>query len=144
MKDNYLITIDGIQRNDVDEDKLSLTTLGSFYRRDDSFYIIYKETQATGFDGDVTMLKVEANRKVTMQRKGKTNSELTIERGQKHLCHYDTGHGNFVIGVLAKSIDNRLSDIGGHLSLSYSLDINSNAVSENELNITVRETENNA
>jgi uncharacterized beta-barrel protein YwiB (DUF1934 family) len=144
MKENYLITIDGVQRNDTDEDKLSLTTLGSFYRRKGDYFIVYRETQATGFDGDITTLKVEANNKVTMQRKGKTNSELTIERGQKHLCHYDTGHGNFVIGILAKRIDNNLTENGGRLCLAYSLDINSNAVSENELNITVRETENNA
>ncbi len=144
MKEDYLITIDGIQRSDTDEDKLSLTTVGSFYRRKGDYFIVYKESKATGFDGDITTLQVEANKKVTMRRKGKTNSELTIERGQKHLCHYDTGHGNFVVGILAKHIENNLNESGGKLSLSYALDINSNAVSENELNITVRETETNA
>ncbi len=144
MLNNCVIHIDGVQRADGDTDKLSLSTLGRFYRKDGDYYISYTETEATGYDGDVTTLRVETDRRVTMSRTGRANSELTIEKDRKHLCHYDTGFGSFVVGVRADKIENKLTDKGGRLRLRYSLDVNANALSENELNITVRENKNNA
>lgn len=140
MNNRYLITIDGIQKTEADTDHLTLSTLGDFeHHADGSYTISYAETPATGFDGDVTTLFVDADRCVTMSRRGRTRSDLTIERGRKHLCHYDTGYGDLVIGVFANEIQNDLNESGGSLCLRYSLDVNANLLSEHELNITVRE-----
>ena len=140
MDNRYLITIDGVQKTEADTDRLTLSTLGDFSRgADGSYTISYAETPATGFEGDVTTLLVDADRCVTLSRRGRTRSDLTIERGRKHLCHYDTGYGDLVIGVFANEIKNDLNESGGSLILRYSLDVNANMLSEHELNITVRE-----
>ncbi|MEG0913528.1 MAG: DUF1934 domain-containing protein [Oscillospiraceae bacterium] len=144
MNNNFTITIDGKQIVTEGVEKLSLTTRGDFSHEDNRYSISYQESETTGFDGDITTLVIESNSRATLTRNGKTHSNLVIEKGKKHLCHYDTGEGTFVIGVLADKIDNKLHEHGGVLKLRYKLDVNSNALSTNELNITVRENTANA
>lgn len=139
MKDEYLITIDGSHTADDDTESVSLSTLGSYERRDGKDYITYRETDATGFGGDVTTVELESDRRAVITRQGHTNSRLVIERGQKHMCHYETGFGNLMIGIRADRIENHLREHGGHVRLRYALDFNANALSVNELNITVKE-----
>lgn len=137
-KENYIITIDGVQVADGESDKVTLSTLGGFSKRGSRYLITYNESDATGFPGNVTTLEAEGNRMVTMLRQGKNNAQLVIERGQRHLCHYETGYGNIMIGIDAAEIENHLDDDGGSLRFSYRLDLNSNELSENQLSVTVR------
>ncbi|MBR5806401.1 MAG: DUF1934 domain-containing protein, partial [Oscillospiraceae bacterium] len=51
MKENYLITIEGFITADGDTDNVSLTTLGSYQIKNGKHYIVYKETEATGYAG---------------------------------------------------------------------------------------------
>ena len=58
MEENYLITIKGTMEQDGHSDSVELMTHGSFLQRDGNFYIIYKETEATGYDGCTTTVKI--------------------------------------------------------------------------------------
>lgn len=144
MDKKYIITIDGRQSASDMNEKLSLSTLGNYGVVDGKNIIQYEESETTGFEGDITTLVVEQERRATLKRRGKTSSDLIIEMGQRNLCHYDTGDGALAIGVFAHRISNRLGPDGGELKLRYSLDVNANTVSTNELNITVRENRTNA
>jgi len=139
MSEKYLITIDGVQSYDGEEDRVSLSTFGEFRRENDSFFISYNESAATGFEGDVTSLEIESDKKVVLHRRGISNTQLIIERGRRHLSHYLTGYGGAMVGIKADTIDNRLHDSGGELQLLYSLDINASLLSQNKLSITVKE-----
>jgi uncharacterized beta-barrel protein YwiB (DUF1934 family) len=75
-------------------------------------------------------------------RKGGDNTRLILENGKRHLCQYDTGYGNMMIGIFTSRLDSELGDAGGSLQVSYTLDINSNLSSLNELSITVKEAKN--
>jgi uncharacterized beta-barrel protein YwiB (DUF1934 family) len=141
MKKDYLITIDGRHTAGDNTENISLSTLGSYSRRNGVDYIIYKETEATGYEGDVTTLMVENQHRATITRSGKTKSHLVIEKGQKHMCHYDTGYGSINIGILAEKIDNSLAMEGGEVRLRYALDLNASTISVNELTITVKENQ---
>ncbi|MEA4912790.1 MAG: DUF1934 domain-containing protein [Oscillospiraceae bacterium] len=141
---NCVITIRGTQRADGDTDRQSLSTLGRYYKENGAYCISYTESEATGYQGSVTTLRVEEERRVTMLRTGAVAAELTLEKGRKHMCHYDTDFGSFILGVHADAIENKLTDKGGRLRLRYSLDLNATALSENELDITVRENKSNA
>ena len=144
MENNCTITISGRQITSGAVEKLSLTTLGQFCFDPEESLISYEESETTGFAGDTTTLSIEGNRRATLTRRGKTFSSLVIEKGKKHMCHYDTGEGTMVIGVLADKIENRLGEHGGELRLRYRLDVNANALSVNELNILVRENKSHA
>lgn len=139
MKKDVLISIKGIYKNDEDQDVVEMFTTGTYYKKNGDYYISYKESGATGFEGSRTTLRVEQEDRVTMQRSGPARSQLIIERGVRHQCHYDTGMGDMMIGVLGGSIRSTLGDCGGNLHFNYSLDINSLLTSENELYIHVKE-----
>ena len=85
------------------------------------------------------MLRVEADRKVTLSRSGAAKAQLIIERGVRHQCHYDTGYGPMMIGVSGDRVVSELGDHGGRLEFAYSLDVNTLLASENAVYINVRE-----
>ena len=92
MEENYLITIKGTMEQRGDTDTVELMTRGSLVHKDGAYYIVYKETETTGYEGCTTTVKVaEDARKVSMLRFGKQSSQLIIEKGTRHLCHYETG-----------------------------------------------------
>lgn len=142
MKENFLINIEGTMEQDGDIDKVQLLTRGSFLRKNGSYFISYKETEATGYEGNVTTVKAEGAGKVSMLRFGTMPSQLVIERGRRHVCHYDSGYGVLSLGVAADEIQNHLTDAGGRLVFSYTLDSGDAQISRNEVKITVQEAEN--
>ena len=139
MSEDYFIKITGTQESDGETNSVELMTRGSFVHRGGSYYISYRETEATGYEGCTTTVKLDKLGKVSMLRYGPMPSQLVIERGRRHICHYDTGHGTITMGIAADEIVADLTDRGGSLHFSYNLDINANPFSKNTVNITVRE-----
>lgn len=144
MKKDVLITIKGTRLMDGECDTVELMTSGTFSRRKGEYYISYEESEATGYEGSKTMLRVEGDRKVTMTRRGSTKSQLIIERDKRHLCHYDIGLGELLVGIHSQDIVSTLHDDGGELYFRYTLDINTSLASENEVSILVREKQQDA
>ena len=72
-------------------------------------------------------------------RTGTAKSQLIVERGVRHQCHYDTGYGPMMIGVSGDRVVSELGDHGGRLEFAYSLDVNTLLASENAVYINVRE-----
>lgn len=141
MKEDYIITIDGLQDQEGEKNSVSLSTRGSYLCRNGKYYISYRESQATGFEGCTTTVKVEEDKKVSMLRYGPAPSQLIIESGRRHLCHYSTGEGALMLGISAGAIVNQLASRGGQLEFSYTLDVNTVDVSTNNVKITVREVQ---
>ena len=141
MRENYLIKIEGEMDISGDVDTVNLMTHGSFLCKDDSYYITYEESEATGYAGNVTTVQVERNEKVSMLRYGTMPSQLVIERGRRHVCHYDSGAGVVSLGVAADEIVSHLTAEGGDVTFSYALDTGSSHISHNKVKITVREAD---
>ena len=141
MKKDVLINIKGIYQVDDDRDEIELFTTGQYYKKNGEYYICYDETEATGFEGSRTTLRVNPDR-VVMQRTGASISQLIVELGVRHQCHYDIGMGDMMIGVLGNKVKSTLDEKGGHLIIKYSLDVNSLLASENEMYINVKESAN--
>lgn len=140
MKKDVLISILSTQLVEGERDEMELTTFGNYYERNGKYYIVYQESEATGFDGDTTTtVKIEGENKVTMIRNGALRSQLIMERGKRHLCHYGTEYGNIIIGVLTDTITSSLGDGGGKVDFNYTLDIDGALASENTVRINVKE-----
>jgi uncharacterized beta-barrel protein YwiB (DUF1934 family) len=143
MQENYLISIKGRQRVDDETGEVELTTFGTYVRRGESRYIVYKEyTSENKNKTRTSILKVDGGDKVTLMRGGEDNTRLILERGKRHLCQYDTEFGNMMIGVFTSRVQSELDDLGGKLEVSYTLDINSSLSSQNEIFITIKEANN--
>lgn len=122
VEENYLITIKGTMEQNGENDTVELMTRGNFVQRGNSYYIVYAETEATGYAGCTTTVRVSQDaRLVSMTRFGKTSSQLIIEKGIRHLCHYETGYGSISLGVAADVIEHNLLPDGGELQFSYTL-----------------------
>jgi uncharacterized beta-barrel protein YwiB (DUF1934 family) len=140
MQENYLISIKGRQKVDNETGEVELTTLGSYVRRGDSRYIVYKEyTSEDKTKTRTSILKIDGENRVTLMRGGEDNTRLILECGKRHLCQYGTEFGSMMIGVFTSRVQSELTDMGGRLEVSYTLDINSNLSSQNEIFITIKE-----
>lgn len=138
-KKKYMISIIGEQRLDDDTDKVEVLTTGNYIMKKDHCYIGYKEyDQENPNDCYDNLIKVEENM-VTITRKGPMRSQLMLEKGRRHQCLYQTIAGDLMIGVFTKTMKSTLNEKGGTLEVSYTLDFNTDLVSENSFKITVKE-----
>lgn len=141
MEENCIITIRGVMENcrDEESDSVELTTRGNFTLRGEAYYITYAESSATGYAGCTTTVKVaQDGRKVSMLRYGPTPGQLVIEKGVRHLCHYETGYGALSLGISADEITPALSRRGGKVSFSYILESETESISKNSVEIRVK------
>ena len=137
MKKEVLIKLTSIQTVDKESNKTELITSGEFNKIPGGFEIAYDESQATGFEGSKTVLSIKGNEWASIDRIGKANTNLIVEKGTKHHCHYNTPYGDFTVGIYAHSIVNELTSDGGNLYLKYTVDINSSYISDNEIMIVI-------
>lgn len=143
MKEDYLIKVTGIQEIDGESDKVEIITAGTLMYRDSKFLIKYYERDnddpRISIDNSVL---VNGNSQVTVIRNFGGESRLILEKGRRHQCIYTTIAGDLSVGVYTDYIKNTLTpDVGGKLSLKYSLDFNAGLVSNNELHITITKKE---
>ena len=150
LKEDYIIRIKSRIEQRLDEpaaeeekeEFVELMTRGQFVQKGGSYYITYKETETTGYEGCTTTLKIAADgSRVAMLRFGKgggAGTQLLIEKGKRNLCHYETGYGSVSLGVAADVIEHRLDENGGELKFSYTLDSGAESfISRNLVDITV-------
>lgn len=143
MKEDYLIKVTGIQEIDGESDKVEIITAGTLMYRDSKFLIKYceRDNDDPRISIDNSVL-VNGNSQVTVIRNFSGESRLILEKGRRHQCIYTTIAGDLSVGVYTDYIKNTLTpDVGGKLSLKYSLDFNAGLVSNNELHITITKKE---
>ncbi len=75
---------------------------------------------------------------ITMTRSGDYNARLDIEKGVRHNCIYETPYGSLMMGVFAKETEAVFDEYGGKIKMNYTIDINSEFLSENEIDISVK------
>ena len=136
LREDYVINITGRQFYEEDSGEVTLSTTGTYTVKDKASFIAYKE-----YDEDdprvshTAVLKVEPG-KVTMMRGGSA-TRLILEEGRRHLCMYDTGFGPLTLGVFTSERSTELGRDGGYMVIKYTLDVDSNLSSQNELRVEV-------
>ncbi|MCL1904263.1 MAG: DUF1934 domain-containing protein [Oscillospiraceae bacterium] len=143
MKKDVSINIKAVQIAEDERDTTELFTCGRLSRgrgtRSNDYTLSYQESGVTGFEGNKINLMVTGDNMVVMQRSGDAPSNLVIEKGKKHHCHYGTPFGDFMVGITADDVICNLNDSGGDLYLKYTIDINSTLMSENEMFIDFKD-----
>ena len=137
MKKEVLINLTSIQTVDKESTKTELITSGMLESISGGYVITYDESEATGYEGSKTILTCRDDDWASVDRVGKANSSLILEKGIKHHCHYGTPFGDFTVGIYAHSIVNEMTESGGNLYLKYTVDINSSYISDNEILIVI-------
>ena len=139
MKD-VLIDIKGTQTVDGEDDVVSLTTVGKMNVIGGKTYLKYDDCTSNDNEAISCLIKVDPkDDSVIMQRSGAFNSRMYIKKGQRHTCHYETAAGTIVMGIFGENVQNELTDVGGKLSMSYTIDVNYGMLSRNSVEISVKE-----
>lgn len=142
MKD-VVIKIKGTQGIDDSTDVIELTTLGRLGEKNGVLMLSYEEGGAPGEDAVKTRMLIKNSDTVELRRSGSMNSRLIVQRGVRHNCFYNTQFGEMVIGIFGEKIENKLTQNGGSLFMSYTIDSNLQLVSRNIVEINVKEVESN-
>ncbi len=133
--------IKGTQSADGEFDETELYTQGFFYKKNDTYYITYKETESTGFEGCTSIIKVKPD-KVSLVRQGNARTNMLVEQMQRNVGYYSTPMGELIVGITGKNIDINIGEDGGKIFFAYSLDINSQFISENTVTVEVITSDN--
>ena len=133
-----LINIKGVQSYGEGTDTTTLTTEGEMEIVNGNYRLLYNESDMIGAENVTSELLLEEN-KFSITRKGGLNSVLTVEKGKRHSCLYDSPQGAFVIGIFGESLTSSMSESGGEIHASYTIDVNSGLLSSNKMDIKVEE-----
>ncbi|MGI6772861.1 MAG: DUF1934 domain-containing protein [Clostridiales bacterium] len=134
MKRNVVIKITNIQSEGGHSENHEVTTKGTFSGDENDYTLEYVEL----FDERTkcnTTVRVVNKKTVTIVRVGDFNSEFIIEQNNRHNCHYETPYGEFMLGIYAKSVESVMTEKGGTLRMSYTIDFYAGLASENEMTI---------
>lgn len=139
MRKEVLVTVTGTQtRDEGEEDTITLVTRGSYFLKNSSYYIIYRESEASGMQGSTTSIKAESER-VTLNRMGTSEFRQVFEKGMQNEGNYVTPYGAMYIRVLPWKVEIDLTDGGGSIDLEYEIEAGAERLGYNKLNIIVTE-----
>ena len=142
MKKDIIISIRGVFTDQEEEnDDLELVTSGRYYERKGKKYIVYEESEVTGFkEGTQTMLKIDGN-VVTMSRSGIEggNTFMVFENGKTHMGHYETPYGSFTVSTFTDKMKVDIGETEGDIRIDYFVDIDNVPQSANSLSMSIRE-----
>ncbi|MGN0659211.1 MAG: DUF1934 domain-containing protein [Emergencia sp.] len=123
-----------------DEDQMEFITDGKLYDRGNSRYLVYEESEFSGFPGCKTTLKLTGNT-IRMKRIGGGTgfgAEFVFEKGKRFSSRYQTPYGNLEMEVLTRDVVNNLSEDGfGDINIDYQVSLGGMAEGRNRLHIEV-------
>lgn len=125
---------------DEPQEKMEFVTEGKMYERGGATYLVYDESEFSGFPGCKTSLKLKGNH-VRMKRIGDdlgTGTVMEFESGKRFTSKYETPFGIMDMEILTDRVDNNLSEDGtGNIDIDYHVSLEGTLEGRNELRIEV-------
>lgn len=134
-----LVKIKGTQGLDGDEAVIELATEGTLRRFEDEYIISYSEDQTVEGSTVKTQLTIKKDNTVILERRGDLNSRLIITEGERNNCLYAIPQGSLTLGIYGKEVKSDMAESGGRVKMIYTIDMNLQPLSENEVEILVEE-----
>lgn len=122
-------------------DEIDIVTEGKIYKKDNSIYLVYEETDIAGFENCKTTIKISGD-KVKMKRFAKDSvpTEMEFTKGKRFTSKYITPYGPLDMEILTYNLDNTINENGtGRLKLDYGISLNGELDGRNIIDITLLE-----
>lgn len=133
-----MITLRGMQTSTQNQTTtIEFVSEANFYKKDDTYYIVYEETEITGMKGTKTTIKVSKDA-VSLIRFGTISSNMTFEMGIKHASSYGTGFGFLNVSTEANEIRTSLNEDGGEVYVDYEVEIEGERIGKNNFHLIVK------
>lgn len=139
MKKDVWLSISTTQRFEgCDIDKVDLVTAAKLYQRRGKYYIVYDESELTGWEGSRTTVRL-SDREASVIRTGSCPSELLFAENERHVGLYQTPFGAMTISTHTTNLRSTVGMHGGHLVIDYTLEVDNSMVGEHHLEMIVAE-----
>ena len=123
MKQEVVLSIRGQQSYKGQEpEKIELVTEGTLEYRNGGWNVAYEESDLTGMSGVTTPFRVQPG-KIVLSRTGKLNSQMVFEEGVTSESLYQLEFGALMITICASHVAFDLTEEGGTIDLTYSIEI---------------------
>ena len=139
MEKERIIKISDLQNTEEGEDRIEITTRGTFIGDEENYTLEFDEIFDDGLKSH-TVLTVKDGKSVNLLRRGDMNNEIILEAGKRHNFQYQTPYGEMQMGVFANTVENKMTPDGGTLKLVYTIDFYGNFTSAKEMLIEVGNT----
>ncbi len=142
MTKDVLISISGLHFGTEGErgegDPVEIITPASYYLKNDRHYILYDEV-VEGVPGTVkNTIKIIGDRLFEVRKSGIANARMVFEKGRMNMTSYETPYGEMLVGIHTRDITTEVSEDRIDVHISYALDINSEPLSDCEIDVTIR------
>lgn len=134
-----LVKVKGTQGVDGESAVIELSTEGTLREFEGDYIITYCEDPTESGSKTKTQLTVQKSGTVILDRRGDLNSRLIITEGERNNCLYAIPQGSMTLGIYGKQVKSNLTASGGTVKMVYSIDMNLQPLSDNEVEILVEE-----
>lgn len=139
MKRKAIISVSSKQIGSGDE-AIEVVTPGNFYKKDDSYYAVYEETEVSGMEGTTTTLKIGPD-KFSLIRMGSTNAKMEFDKKVKSVSMYNTPYGTIELKIETRKLDIKVNDNGGNISINYNMSLGGHAPNSTNLKVNIKTQE---
>lgn len=131
---DVVISIVSRVETDGESEQMEFVTEGRMMHSNGVYRLYYNTDDGSGSES--TVLRAERD-SVVIHRSGETQSHLTVRQGERCVGHYDVGVAGMMVGISGREVQIDMTDSGGRIFLEYSIDINSEHVSTNAVEVRV-------
>ena len=134
-----LVKVKGTQGVDGENAVIELSTEGTLREFEGDYIITYSDDPTESGTQTKTQLTIQKNGTVILDRRGDLNSRLVITEGERNNCLYAIPQGSMTLGIYGKQVKSNMTASGGTVKMVYSIDMNLQPLSDNEVEIFVEE-----
>jgi len=119
-----IVNIKSVQKTIGEEDGIiEFVTEGEVTFKNDSLYVLYKESELSGMEGNTTTLKIHGDT-VIMKRYGSASSKIEYKVGHECTSQYHTPYGVFNLITNTKELMIDIKDNKeGKINIAYDMKI---------------------
>lgn len=134
-----LVKVKGTQGVDGENAVIELSTEGTLREFEGDYIITYSDGPTESDTQTKTQLTIQKSGTVILDRRGDLNSRLVITEGERNNCLYAIPQGSMTLGIYGKQVKSNMTASGGTVKMVYSIDMNLQPLSDNEVEIFVEE-----
>lgn len=134
-----LVKVKGTQGVDGENAVIELSTEGTLREFEGDYIITYSDDPTESGTQTKTQLTIQKSGTVILDRRGDLNSRMVITEGERNNCLYAIPQGSMTLGIYGKQVKSNMTASGGTVKMVYSIDMNLQPLSDNEVEIFVEE-----
>lgn len=139
MKRKAIISVSSKQTGNH-EDVIEVVTPGDFYKKENSYYAVYEETEISGMKGTTTTLKISKD-KFSLIRMGSTSAKMDFDKKVKNVSMYNTPYGTLELKIETKDLSIDVDDNGGNILVNYNMSLSGQTPYNTMLKVNIKAQE---